>query len=176
MHKLDHGSCWSGRIWATQGRGEGAGLVRTAEAVQVSQGWLDRRLNIATENMNKTNLIPTVPLPPSITYNSRISEWSSGPGKPDTLTVKALISPWKLGCTSCKHSDLNGAVNQWQSLTSVGWWGLSWGRATIAVPGRVWTVGCQSYAHQQCGTITTREQLEHQEDDIDRLMCGGVHS
>lgn len=38
-----------------------------------------------------------------------------------------------------------------------------------------WTVGCQSYAHQQCGPITITEQLEHQENDIDRLLWGGVH-
>lgn len=51
-------------------RSEGAGadlLVLQRQRLQVSQGWLDSRLNIAKENMNKTNLILTVQLPPSIT-------------------------------------------------------------------------------------------------------------
>lgn len=68
-------------------------LLQRLPSVQVSQGWLDSRLNIATENMNKTNLIPTVPLPPSITYNSRISERSSGPGKQTPQQLKHSFVP-----------------------------------------------------------------------------------
>lgn len=34
--------------------------------------------------------------------------------------------------TWCR-SNLNKAVNQWQSLTLVGWWGFSWGRTTMAI-------------------------------------------
>lgn len=47
--------------------------------------------------------------------------------------------------------------------------------ATKSCPGPVPTAGCQSHARQQCGAIPNEEQLEHQETDIDRLKCGGVH-
>lgn len=56
----------------TARQGPGLFILQRLPPVQVSQGWLDSRLNIATENMNKTNLIPTAPHPPSITYKSRI--------------------------------------------------------------------------------------------------------
>lgn len=82
-------------MWTTQERGEEFGLfiLQRLPSVQVSQGWLDSRLNIATENMNKTNLIPTVPLPPSITYNSRISEQSPGLGNQAPVQSRHSLVP-----------------------------------------------------------------------------------
>lgn len=68
-------------------------ILQRLPSVQVSRGWLDSRLNIAKENMNKTNLIPTVPLPPSITYNSRISEQSSGLGNQTPLQLRHSLVP-----------------------------------------------------------------------------------
>lgn len=57
-----------GQVWDADQRGAGADLlVLHRLRLRVSQGWLDSRLNIAKESMNKTNLIPTVQLPPSIT-------------------------------------------------------------------------------------------------------------
>lgn len=71
-------------------------MLQRIPSAQVRQGWLDSRLNIATENMNKTNLIPTAPLPPSITYNSRISEQSPGQRNQKLPTAEELVSPQKL--------------------------------------------------------------------------------
>lgn len=139
--------------------------VRTAEAAQVSQGWLDSRLNIAKENMNKTNLIRPVQLPLSITKSGsgvfRADLWS---GKPYTHHTNHTYS-WgtyleKFTCMSWKPSDCVLIWLKWICLS-----------AAVLDPGRlkrpllrpgssdprpVETVGCQSYPRQVRNSIQSK--------------------
>lgn len=94
---------WVGGAWGGAERGVDPFTLQW-QCRLVKDGSI-RRLNIATENMNKTNL--------PVTYHSlhpllTTAGFQSGaPARePDTLMVEVLVSCWELGCTSCKHSDL----------------------------------------------------------------------
>ena len=86
-------------------RGAGVFILQRLPSVQVSQGWLASRLNIATENMNKTNLIPTVPLHPLLTTAGYQSSLLAGKNQTPLQPRHSLV-PSKLGFTSCQHNDL----------------------------------------------------------------------
>lgn len=80
------------------------------------------------------------------------------PGSSDACHVNPVTSCW---------SALNESVCQWQSLTRVAWWGLSWGSATAVVLEQRGQLAVRVTLIKNATAFKAREQLEHREIDGD---------
>lgn len=164
--KWNYGSCWLGWFWDAEEQRRGGSSVRTLEAAQVSQGWLDSWLNIAARTWIKQTCTDCTP---SIHYKERWQRFTADLWSGKTIRFHSWGNHLgKFSCMSCKPSDSALIWLKWICL-SVGV--LDPGRLTRPLlrlgytgPRSAETVCCQSYPYQECNSIHSKSTAETSED------------